>query len=303
MHLVKKIDWSFPDGPAAEVGDRNGLATTRLIGRDDGATHTDLSVGRLAPGGRVPAHVHSFETALYVLSGSPVVSLGGRYHRLVEGDFALVPVGLAHSIANLGDGEARWLSVHTPQSLDEAGRRDTFGCPPPGEDEDRLLADATLLEASDPTSRLVGHYGGTPPQGEALAVAVAGPARGRAPAGMDSALLAYSGISVKMMVDPSLGADLLTMFMVDYEIGGAAQAHDHPFEEAYVFLSGQIEAELDGSHYVLSRGDVVFSGVGSTHGFYNTGSERVRWIETQAPQPPRRHAYRWSEPWRRLGSR
>ena len=49
-----------------------------------------------------------------------------------------------------------------------------------------------------------------------------------------------------MLVDRVFGADLLTMFTVDYEIGGAAQQHDHPFEEAYFFLAGEVEAELDG---------------------------------------------------------
>ena len=44
------------------------------------------------------------------------------------------------------------------------------------------------------------------------------------------------------------------MFTVDYELGGAAQAHDHPFEEAYVFLAGEVEAEFDGQHYVLRPG-------------------------------------------------
>ena len=73
------------------------------------------------------------------------------------------------------------------------------------------------------------------------------------------------------------------MFTVDYELGGAAQAHDHPFEEAYVFLAGEVEGELDGQHYTFRPGDVAFAGVGSVHGFYNTGTERVRWIETQAP--------------------
>ena len=111
---------------------------------------------------------------------------------------------------------------------------------------------------------------------------------------MDIALLVYSGISVKMLVDRVFGADLLTMFTVDYELGGAAQAHDHPFEETYFFLAGEVEAELDGTPYTLRPGDVVFAGVGSVHGFYNTGTERVRWIETQAPQPPVRHAYRWA---------
>ena len=147
----------------------------------------------------------------------------------------------------------------------------------------------------DPAVRLVGHYDGTPPQAEALRVD--DPARGRKPAGMDTALLAYSGISVKMLVDRVFGADLLTMFTVDYEIGGSAQQHDHPFEETYVFLAGEVEAELDDTTYTLRPGDVVFSGVGSLHGFYNTGTERVRWLETQAPQPPVRHAYRWAPTW------
>ena len=57
---------------------------------------------------------------------------------------------------------------------------------------------------------------------------------------MDTALLAYSGISVKMLVDRVFGADLLTMFTVDYEIGGSAQQHDHPIEETYVFLAGEV---------------------------------------------------------------
>ena len=47
-------------------------------------------------------------------------------------------------------------------------------------------------------------------------------------------------------------------------------------------------------------GDVVFAGVGSVHGFYNNGTGRVRWIETQAPQPPARHAYRWVPVWKRF---
>ena len=79
---------------------------------------------------------------------------------------------------------------------------------------------------------------------------------------MDIAVLAYSGISVKMLVDRTFGADHVTMFTVDYEPGGAAQAHDHPFEEAYFFLAGEVEAELDGEPYTLRAGDIVFAGVG-----------------------------------------
>jgi mannose-6-phosphate isomerase-like protein (cupin superfamily) len=87
------------------------------------------------------------------------------------------------------------------------------------------------------------------------------------------------------------------MFTVDYELGGSAQQHDHPFEEAYVFLAGEVEGELDGRQYTFRPGDFAFAPVGSVHGFYNTGTERVRWLETQAPQPPARHAYRWVASW------
>ena len=44
------------------------------------------------------------------------------------------------------------------------------------------------------------------------------------------------------------------MFTVDYEPGGAAQVHDHPFEEAYFFLDGEVEGELDGEQVTLRRG-------------------------------------------------
>ena len=130
------------------------------------------------------------------------------------------------------------------------------------------------------------------------------PARGRAPQGMDTALLAYSGISVKMLVDRAFGADHLTMFTVDYEVGGAAQAHDHPFEEAYVFLAGEVEAELDGQHVHLRAGRrrVRRRSAASTASG-TTGPDRVRWIETQAPQPPARFAYRWEPSWAAVAER
>lgn len=216
----------------------------------------------------------------------------------MKGDYGLMTVGTWHALANAADTPVRFLSVNTPQRLaPDSGRRDTF-FERGSFDPSALVAAAVRPPFGDPTLRFVGHYEGTPPQAEALALP--DQVRGRRPAGMDSALLAYSGISVKMLVDRGFGADLLTVFTVDHEPRGAAQPHDHPFEETYLFLDGEIEAELDGEHHVLRPGDVVFAGVGSLHGFFNTGSGRARWIETQAPQPPLRHAYRWPQSWARF---
>jgi quercetin dioxygenase-like cupin family protein len=100
-----------------------------------------------------------------------------------------------------------------------------------------------------------------------------------------------------MMVDSDLGADLSTMFMVQYEQGGFAGAHDHPLEEAYLILEGQVEATFDDAVYTLGPGDVAWAGVGCVHAFSNIGEGIVRWLETQAPQPPGRHSYRFSRDW------
>jgi quercetin dioxygenase-like cupin family protein len=297
MHSVGQVDWSFLDSPAPASATSSGLARLRIVGADQGAVHTDLAVVGLVPGGWLAPHVHSFEEALYVLGGELLLDLGGRIHRLVGGDYALIPTGLRHALGNSAAEPVRLLALNSPQRLDpSAPRRDTFF--EPARDLSRMDTEAARPQFGDPTLRLVGHYDGTGPQVDALRVKDA--ARGRAPAGADTAILAYSGISVKMMVDRTFGADHVTMFTVDYELGGAAQAHDHPFEEAYVFLAGEIEGEIDGQHYTFRPGDWAFAGVGSVHGFYNVGSERVRWIETQAPQPPARHAYRWVDQWRRF---
>jgi quercetin dioxygenase-like cupin family protein len=295
---VASVDWSFVDRPLDPSSRSSGLARSVLVGSDQGAVHTELAVGSLAPGGWLNRHFHSFEEALYVLGGELLLEIDGHHHRLVQGDYALMPVGTWHALANASDAPNRFLSVNTPRRLPpDAGRRDTFFDPAPF-DIDAFAAHAERPTFGDPRLRFVGHYDGTPPQAEALALA--DPARGRRPIGRDTALVVYSGISVKMLVDRVFGAELLTMFTVDYEPGGSAQVHDHPFEETYFFLDGEIEAELDGAVRTIRAGDVVFSSVGSTHGFFNNGSGRVRWIETQAPQPPDRHSYRWVDHWTRF---
>jgi len=290
------VDWSFAASPMRSTPNWHGLARSVIVGPPHGAVHTEMAVGALARGGWLQRHFHSFEEALYVLAGELIVEIEGRAHRLTAGDYTLMPVGAWHALANAGSEQTRWLSVNTPVRLaPDAGRRDTFFASEPFE-LGAIDAAAARPPFGDPRLRLVGHYDGTPPQAEALALVDR--ARGRRPAGMDTAILAYSGISVKMLVDRVFGAELLTMFTVDYEPGGSAQVHDHPFEEAYFFLDGEITAELAGTEHTIRAGDVVFAGVGATHGFFNTGSGRVRWIETQAPQPPARHSYRWVDHWK-----
>ena len=90
---------------------------------------------------------------------------------------------------------------------------------------------------------------------------------------MATAALAYSGITVKMLVDKRLDAQLQTMFMVGYQPGAVAHPHDHPFEESYFMLEGEVDVVADGERYTLRPGDVFWTGVGCIHAFYETAGQ------------------------------
>ena len=119
-------------------------------------------------------------------------------------------------------------------------------------------------------------------------------------ASMATALMAFRGVAIKMLVDQRLGAASLTMFLVEYEPGGKIDPHDHPFEETYYILEGEVDAVADGVPYSLKPGDLFWTGVGSVHAFYNNSDRTVRWLETQSPQPPVRNGFRFARDWEYL---
>ena len=120
---------------------------------------------------------------------------------------------------------------------------------------------------------------------------------------MATAVLAYSGIAVKMLVDQRLDAQLHTMFMVDYEPGACANPHDHPFEESYYILEGEVDVVADGDRYTLRPGDVFWTGTGACTRSTRHREVAVRWLETSAPGPPARHSYRHERDWNYLAER
>jgi mannose-6-phosphate isomerase-like protein (cupin superfamily) len=229
--------------------------------------------------------VHSFEESFYVVEGTGVVETSEASVRVGPGAYGVVPVGQPHRWRNDGDQSVRWAQMQAPVPRGRHGD-DTFVVPDPS------YAEPVGLDVRDPRTRSFGliapeHMAIGGQSQEMLAVS----------ASMRTALLVYSGITVKPMVDSDLGAQLSTMFMVQYAPEGVAGAHDHPFEETYFFLEGQAEATFDGKTYGLGPGDVAWAGVGSVHSFRNLGDGPLRWLETQAPQPPARHAYRFKRDW------
>ncbi len=249
------------------------------------SVHQDFGVCELEPGGTIDAHIHSFEEAFYVISGEVVCRTGEGAFRLREGDYGMVPVGSPHAWRNESSETVRWAEMLAPQArIGSDG--DTWRV---GDLPDVPVID---IDARDPRTRSFGNI-----RPENMEVAKQRQEFLAESASMRTALLVYSGITVKMMVDSDLGAFLSTMFMVQYEPGGFAGAHDHPLEETYMILEGSTIATFDGNEYTLEVGDVAWAGVGCIHEFSNPNDGIVRWLETQAPQPPGRHSYRFGRDW------
>jgi quercetin dioxygenase-like cupin family protein len=285
-HLVVRGDDSEFDVPAAYAGLSEGFRRWSPVDGGSGSVHQEFGICELAAGGSVAPHVHSFEESFYVVAGEVICETGEGSYLLKEGDYGVVPVAAPHAFRNAGAGTARWAEMLAPQPrLGSAG--DTFpvdwlvdpGSPQP-------------VDARDPRTRSFGNIRpenmspGNQSQ-DLLALS----------ASMRTALLVYSGITVKMMVDSDLGASLSTMFMVQYEPAGVAGAHDHPHEETFYILEGETVVRFDGEEYLLGPGDIAWAGVGCVHEFSNPNDTIVRWLETQAPQPPERYSYRFARDW------
>ncbi len=274
----------------AYPGRARGFRRCALVDRAAGSVHMTVGLCALAAGGEVEPHLHSFEESFFVLEGNPLLVLDGRGARLVPGTCGVVPVGVPHAWLGPPGGEARWIELQSPQPRGPDLPADTFFTGAP------LRFEETSLDIRDPRSRHLFRLD----DGQLDLDRLKAGAPVDAPtvsASMATALLAYSGITVKMLVDQRLDAHLGLMFMVEYQPGGIAQPHDHPLEESYVMLEGEVEAVADGARYTLREGDTFWTGVGCIHAFENTSARTVRWLETAAPQPPARHWYRFDRDW------
>jgi quercetin dioxygenase-like cupin family protein len=204
----------------------------------------------------------------------------------------VLPVGAPHAFRC--DDRALWLEMAAPRPRVDGS--DTFFLGPAPD------ADPIPLDARDPRNRNFFRL----TDGEMdLDLLRRGQAMG-APTvsgSMATAVLAYSGIAVKMLVDQRLDAQLHTMFMVDYQPGACANPHDHPFEESYYMLEGEVDVVANGDRYTLRPGDVFWTGTGCVHAFYEVNGGRVRWLETSAPGPPPRFSYRHERDWDYLSER
>ena len=218
-----------------------------------------------------------------MLEGTPSLYLDGRGVTLLPGACGVVPVGVPHAWrADDGRGD---LDRHGGATAAASRRRAS-----PTRTSSALPRSSapTPLDVRDPRNRNLFRLDDWQMDVDELKLG-APVDQPTVSASMATALLAYSGIAVKMLVDQRLDAHLHTMFMVQYQETGMALPHDHPFEESYYMLEGEVDVVADDERYTLRPGDVFWTGVGCIHAFYNTRGEQgevARDVRAGAARPP-----------------
>ena len=197
---VDRIDWTRASAPSGYDTHSKGFARQTLIDGDMGSTHMGFGACELEPGGHVSTHLHSFEESFFVLEGRVLLTMHNETVELGPEHCGLIPVGVAHAWS-AADENARWLEMHAPRPRVPAEGRpaDTFflaeAAPP--------ATGARAVDIRDPRVRHLFRLGGADMDLDALKKG----SRVEAPtvsASMATALLAYSGIAVKMLVDQRL---------------------------------------------------------------------------------------------------
>jgi mannose-6-phosphate isomerase-like protein (cupin superfamily) len=254
-------------------GHARGFARATLLDRRAGSVHVGYCLNTLAPGGETDRCLHAYEKTLYVLDGALELERDGHLLKLSKDDYALVSTAVPHALRNTSSQPARFVEVSTPQPKPADGWQDTFFLGRTG-----WTGVAEAPSPGDPRAKLVGHYDGKTPPGVDMHADL-------------------RGFSIKHFLNAEAGAVHLTMFTVQFAKGGLCNHHDHPFEEAYLILEGDVDIVFDGQKYTLGTGDFAWTGVGSRHAFFPVEGRPVRWLEIQSPQPPSQNGMRWHSRW------
>jgi quercetin dioxygenase-like cupin family protein len=277
LHLVVAAGDMREDGLGPLEGHCRGLSRITLLDREAGSVHAGYFLNTLLPGGVIDRSIRAYETTIYVLDGAIELERDGTLVVLSRDDYGIVSTGVAHAIRNGSSALARYVEVATPQPKSVGGWQDVFFV--------ETLDWGSLTKAAsagDPRRKLVGHYAqGSMPHG----------------AHMHGDL---QGFAIRYFVDRDFGAVHLNMFTVEFAKGGICNHHDHPFEEAYLVLEGDVDIVFDGHSYTLKTGDFAWTAVGSRHAFFPVEGRPVRWLEIQTPQPPTQEGMRWHSRWEEL---
>ena len=238
MYHVGKFDESKFVLPQNYEQHSNGYGCINFVDHAVGSVHMRFGICQLQGGGSLEPCVHANEKGIYILQGEVDMMRGKEAFRLVADDYAVIPCGVSQVFRNTGNQAARWLEILAPQPKPPDQWQDMFFT-----GEINWPREMIRPEMGDPRKRLLGHFERQRP--------------------MLAHGLGIQGLTVYHFITPEFGAHHFVMMRGEMALGGTCGLHDHPFEESYLVLSGEVEMEIEGKRYHLQAGRLRLDGSGN----------------------------------------
>ncbi len=96
---------------------------------------------------------------------------------------------------------------------------------------------------------------------------------------------ASAGFTRSTMVDRAAGSVHMGVGVCSLEPGGSVHPHLHAFEESFLLLEGELDAQIGEQVYHLVPGHYGLIPTGAPHAWRSASAQPARWLEMQAPQP------------------
>ncbi len=200
--------------------------------------------------GGPPLHHHDFDEAFYVLAGQLTFQVGGALGTAGPGALAFAPRGVHHTLANLSDGEARYLLVCTPGGFE---RR--FDPDPAGPYPETVFVGPQIDPAGDRVTELA------------------------IPEGRPKVLLRSERSNAQVsIIDSIVPAGAKGPYL-----------HTHDFDEAFYMADGELTFQVEDELISAREGELAFAPGGVPHTFTNRTAEPARFVLVCTPAGFERH--------------
>lgn len=95
--------------------------------------------------------------------------------------------------------------------------------------------------------------------------------------------LHYGCITRVLLEEANVGCKNLSMFRSEFEVGGRADPHTHPFEQAYYILKGKALVTIGNEEYKVKAGNALVFPPNVPHSIKNIGKTPLWLIAVNAP--------------------
>jgi len=86
-----------------------------------------------------------------------------------------------------------------------------------------------------------------------------------------------------LLEEANVGCKNFAMFRSEFDVGGIAEPHTHPFEQAYYVLRGEGIVAIGDQEFKVKEGDSVYCPPNIPHAVKNTGNEPLWLLVVNAP--------------------